>query len=409
LWTNTANFQTTILPDVGCTSQRSLVASGGQLFWFSADGMTRIDVATMGYVEGRRVVLDTDMAASKYRLDSDLSLVAGCAFESYLLMSVPHAGRKNNHTWCMDTSEQDVKWASYWVGTRPVEWVTGTVNDEKRCFYISEDYDGYNRLWEAFSTEKTDNGCPITWGFETRAYRGPNTAPKVWRNAEVKFTDLLGDVDVAISFAGTHRGRFKRIGSKRISVAEGTIGLREEIDYDEDIFALRSQVRTVRTTDDRLNRSDVLSSCCLDGDLDREEHIDNDFQLCVLVNGPAAVEWIRVWMDTESEFVTADCATDESDGTVRAERFDGGAQCGSVDDVLDALSADPPVFTSSATVTESYNGVTVTGSYTVATTISQKCADKLAQCSAHMRAANSLKNEAPPKLGGFLVACLPLS
>jgi hypothetical protein len=407
LWTATAGFQQTILPDVGCSSQRSIVAAEGLLYWFSAHGLTRLDVAQMGYVRGRRTVIDTEMAVSKYRLDPNTSLVAGCAFESYLLMSVPHASQSNNHTWCLDTSGQDIKWCSYWTGTQPVEWVTGTVQDEGRCFYISKDYDGTNRLWEAFSTERTDNGCPITWGFETRAYRGNNTNPKIWRNAEVKFTDIIGEVDVAISFAGTLRGRFKQIGSKRISAAEGTVGMNETMDWDEDLYALRSQTRTVRTTDDRLNRSDDLSSCCLDSDLDREEHVDSDYQLCVLVNGPAAVELIRVWMDVENENLTADCATDEDNGSVRAERYDGGAACGDAAEVKAKLDVSKPVYSASTTVTETYGGVTETGSYSVVSSISQKTADKMALCSASMRAAHSIKLNAPPKLGGFLVTCIP--
>jgi hypothetical protein len=407
LWTQTAGFQQTILPDVGCSSQRSIVAAEGLLYWFSAHGLTRLDVAQMGYVRGRRAIIDTEMAVSKYRLDPDTSLVAGCAFESYLLMSVPHAAKQNTHTWCLDNSGQDLRWCSYWTGTRPVEWASGTVNNESRCFYISKDYDGYNRLWEAFSTERTDNGCPISWGFETRCYRGPNTNPKIWRNAEVKLTDIIGDVDIAISFAGGLRGRYKRIGSKRISAAEGTVGLKEDIDWDEDVYALRSQTRTVRSVDDRLNRSDDLSSCCLDSDLDREEHIDTEYQLCVLLNGSASVEIIRVWMDIETEQDTGQCATDEDDGSIRAERFDGGAACGTVDAVKDKLDVSSPVYAASATVVETYNGVTETGAYSVTTSISQKTADKMADCSAAMRAAHSIKLNAPGKLGGFLVTCLP--
>lgn len=410
LWTQTAGFQQTILPDVGCTSQRSIVATQGQLYWFSAHGLTRLDMALQGYVAGRRMLVDTEMAVSKYRVDPDVSLIAGCAFESYLLMSVPHASVENTHTWCLDTSGNDIRWASYWTGTRPSVWVTGTVHNEIRCFYLSHDYDGINRLWEAFSTEKTDNGCPITWGFETRAYRGQDTRPKVWRNAEIKFTDVLGGVDVTVLFAGTHRGRFKRIATKRIEAAEGVVGLNPTIDWQDTIYALRSQSRTVRTTDDRLNKADSLSSCGLDTEMDREENIDNDFQLCVLVNGPAAVEWIRVWMDSEKEHFTASCSEDEDDGVTRAERFDGGAAAGEdTAEVKETLDEPATAYVANATSVQTYNGVTAVGTYTVGTTISQKCADKMAECAAAMRAGHTLANTAPPKLGGFLVSCIPSS
>ena len=33
-------------------------------------------------------------------------------------------------------------------------------------------YDGNNRLWEAFSADRLDDGCPITWYLETRAVNG---------------------------------------------------------------------------------------------------------------------------------------------------------------------------------------------------------------------------------------------
>lgn len=410
LWTSTQNFQQTILPDVGCSSQRSIVATEGQLYWFSANGLTRIDAALQGYRQGRQIVIDTEMAVSKYRVDPDVSLISGCAFGSYLLMSVPHASIENTHTWCLDTSESDIRWASYWVGTRPAVWITGTIANENRCFFLSHDYDGTNRLWEAFSTEKTDNGCPITWGFETRAYRGKDTRPKVWRNGEIKLTDIIGEVDVSLSFSGTHRGRFKRIATKRISAAEGTVGLKEEIDWDEDIFALRSQARLIQSQDDRLASSDSLSSCPLDADIDREENIDTDFQLCVLINGPAAVEWIRVWMDQESEENTSSCPKDEDDGKVRAERYDGGATLGASSTAAKTVLDEAPIlFTANSTQVHTHEGVIATGSYTVTTSISQKCADKMATCSAAMKADWILKQTAPPKLGGFLVSCLPSS
>jgi hypothetical protein len=409
LWAVTEGFQQIILPDVGNSSQRSIVATQGQLYWFSSHGLTRLDVARQGYVEGRFRVIDTDMAISKYRVDPDVSLIAGCAFESYLLMSVPHASVENTHTWCLDMSGADLKWAGYWTGTRPAAWVSGTVNDQARCFFISHDLDGFNRMWEAFSTERTDNGCPITWGFETRAYRGADTSPKVWRNAEIRLTDIIGEVDIAVSSAGTYRGRFKRIGSKRISAEEGIIGVRESISWDEDIYALKGQSRTIQTEDNRLKPADALSSCCLDSDVDREEHIDSDFQLCVLVNGAAAVDRIRVWFDAETENFTANCPKDEDDGTIRAARFDGGASCGTASEVVVALGQDPVSYTGTATDVQSYSGVIVVGSGVVTSSISQKAADKMAQCTASMRAAHSLANNAPPKLGGFLVECLPSS
>jgi len=408
-WPVTENFQTDILPDVGCASQRSIVKMQGQLYWFGSQGLTRLDVARQGYVQGLRLVLDTPMAVSKYRLDPDTTLVAGVAHESYLLMSVPHASRFNTHTWCLDLSNETPTWASYWTGTQPVEWATGAVLNEPRCFYVSKDLDGVNRLWEAFSTERLDNGCPITWGFVTRAYGGAkDTRPKIWRNGEITFDDLTGEVDVAVYSAGSRRGRFKRIGSKRISVAEGSIGFTEFLDATEDIYAFRSQSRTLQTEDDRLTDADPLSSCCLDPDVDRAENIDTDFQLCVLVNGPGSVDRIRVWFDNETEHFTANCPADEEPH--KAERFDGGAACGTnPDSVKTALDETKVIFTAIASVTETYNGVTVVGTGYGTSSISQACADKLAQLAAQMRAAQLLIEQAPPKLGGFLSACLSSS
>lgn len=414
LWTSTANFQATVLPQMGCLSHRSIVQAHGQLYWFSPMGLTRLDVAQQGYVEGRQRVIDTDMAVSKYRVDPDVSLIAGTGFESYLLMSVPSGSTENIHTWCLDLSSLDGSitedglvrgaWASYWTGTRPVEWAVGTVMNEPRCFFVSHDYDGYNRLWEAFSTERNDNGCPISWGFETRSYRGRGTAPKVWRNGEITLSDVEGEVDVAVASAGTKRGRWKRICTKRVSAAVGTVGFKEQIADDEDLYAFKGQSRIVATVDDRLETPDSLSSCCLD-DANREEHIDVDFQLCVLVSGAASVDMVRVWFDEETEFVTAACEEDET--PERAERFDGASFCGTADVVKAALDAELTVFDGNSTAIQTHDGVTVTGSASAVTTISQGTADKIAACVAQMRAAQKLLEQAPPTLGGFLATCIP--
>ena len=106
-WATTANFQTEILPDIGCVSARSVAVSLGQLWWYSKDGVTSLDMAQTTYTTAVRKLVDQNMELSKSQLDSNQTQIAAVVFDGYLLVSVPFEGKRNQHTWVLDLEGAD--------------------------------------------------------------------------------------------------------------------------------------------------------------------------------------------------------------------------------------------------------------------------------------------------------------
>jgi hypothetical protein len=101
-WLNTQDFQREVLPNVGCLSQRSVVAHYGLLWWFSQFGLTSLDSASQAYISSVLPYRDDEMQDSKSRLVRPESGVACSTFENYLLCSVPLLRQVHRHTWCLD-------------------------------------------------------------------------------------------------------------------------------------------------------------------------------------------------------------------------------------------------------------------------------------------------------------------
>lgn len=398
LWVTTVDFIRTVFRNLGCPGHRSPVAHHGVLWWMSKTGMMRLDVAISGESSSAMPILDNEMAVSKSRVSSDLSTCAGATFENYMLQSVPYASFENQHTWVRDTSPGEEGWNGQWTGVRPVGWVTGSYSGSPRCFFVSRDYDGANRLWEAFEPERLDNGCRIKWGFETRGYSAQSSFfPKRFRYADLFLSELRGDVDISVGWASAARGPYQEILNKRIHANEGSLGDRD-LEADEPEFAYKKQTRLVRTQDQLNVPTPDNSSCSVESD--REDWVDPSFQLCVNVSGPGAVSMIRVYMEDENVEMDGKCESDEEN--IRAVRFDGaGASGDDSDEVHEDLSGEPGVFTSTQTVTVTLQGLSETATATETSLISQQAADKNAQCAARLKAQAILNAQLKPRIGGF--------
>ena len=399
-WSTTPDFQKEIFP-VGCVSQRSVVAHYGFLWWFSQSGLTSINSAAQSHLSSSLPYQDEAMADSKSRLSSDLSGVAGVAFENYLLMSVPYADKFNRHTWCLDHAVQQVgqqeppTWNSFWTGTRPVQWVTGSFNGAKRVFYVSTDFDGLNRVWEAFIEDRLDNGCPITWWMETRAHWIDFPGKyKEFRYADVFVSELEGTVDIGVFYAGSHAGKYKRILTKRVNAMRGSLSPDRNITMEDDLFATKKQMRALRTMDAKgLNQYETGSSADVEGIW--RDYRDFAFQMLIVGSGPGAVLGYNLYAeppvnDDDAGRVEQD---EESD---RYVRFDGLATAESnVDVALNTLAADNPVFTSVQTESLTLKGYTEIGTGSGESVISQEDADKIAQAVARGFAREKLELVVP--------------
>jgi hypothetical protein len=293
-------------------------------------------------------------------------------------------------------------WSGYWVGTRPVEWVYGMVAGKERIFYVSKDYDGQNRLWEAFTDDREDGGgCPITWAFATRGYFGltaglnyPPGRDKVFCYADLAIAEARGNVDIAAFVAGGTRGQFRKVLEKRIIANRGSLRYDEVLGTDSVLYALKPQSRIVRTEDVREKPENTLSSCPVERDI--LENTDDCFQLLVVGMGHAGVRWIRAFAQSANEDLSGRCEANETE--YNAVRFDGASSKDEHwSDVNAALSVAADYFPSTQVVTLEQRGFQAIGTGTTSSVISQAAADRAAEKIAITVAEKGLR-DAIPKL-----------
>jgi hypothetical protein len=407
-WQNTQGFQTEVYK-IGCVSHRSITPHYGQLWWMSSQGIVNIDMATQSKITSRVTVKDVEMAYSAIRLSPDLGGVAGAAFGNYVLMSVPFEDVWNEHTWALDNSAAEslnpntrATWSGFWTGTRPVQWMYGVIAGAERIYYTSKDHDGQNRLWEAFQEDRRDNGCPITWAFATRGYFGPtaglnfpNGRLKKFCYADLAFAELKGDIDVAAFIAGGSRGQFRKVMTKQIKSAEGTLRHDQAINYSTSIFNLKPQTRVLRTEDIREIESNVNSTCPVERDF--LEDRDETFQLVIVGSGRGGVRWIRTHAQPEQEDLSGRC--EENEQGFNAVRFDGaGAKDNNFEVVKNSLSAGVDFYESTQIVQVSQKGYESTGVGSGKSVISQSNADRIATVVATRAAEKDLRFTIPPIL-----------
>lgn len=322
VWQDTPDFQSIMFPGVGCTSARSVVAKFGELWWMCDGGFTNFNAATQSKVSSYLSPQDSAMAVSKFNLASELDGCAAAVYDNFMLLSVPYADRWNTHTWIYDQSvispepgQSASAWASYWTGTRPVQWASGPFNGVIRCFHISVDYDGVNRLWECFDPDRTDNGAPITCFLETRTHT--NFSPqatgldlKRFVFAEVNLVDLLGDVTLTVSWAGV-KGKYHKIAEYPIAATQGSITLNVPIGAAVDSY--RSQVRRLRTPEVDQDVNAACTSATIETEHDQADWIDIGFSLLFEWTGQASIRSYRIFCDPKEENATGSIPTVEYD------------------------------------------------------------------------------------------------
>ena len=302
-WKTTNNFQRVLFPQVGCVSGRAITTQYGQLWWMTMTGVTSLNAAAQSRVSSELLYRDTEMAVSKGNLSPNIERVAAISFENYVLFSVPSGDLFNRHTWVMDQSPAEklntgspAAWNSVWTGTRPVQWSVGAVNGVQRVFHVSVDYDGVNRLWEAFIPTRQDNGQPITCYVETKSHANFGEMAqgldiKTFRFAELEFTEIQGTLDVKVYWAGM-RGNYKELTVYRFVAPEGNITYDKQITLDTQLFAYRPQARLVRTTE-ILNDRQEGSICGIESPF--PDRHDRAFSLLIVWSGKAALRSYRIF------------------------------------------------------------------------------------------------------------------
>jgi hypothetical protein len=302
-WKTTNNFQRVLFPQVGCVSGRAITTQYGQLWWMTMTGVTSLNAAAQSRISSELLYRDTEMAVSKGNLSPNIERVAAISFENYVLFSVPSGDLFNRHTWVMDQSPAEklntgspAAWNGVWTGTRPVQWSVGAVNGVQRVFHVSVDYDGVNRLWEAFIPTRQDNGQPITCYVETKSHANFGEMAqgldiKTFRFAELEFTEIQGTLDVKVYWAGM-RGNYKELTVYRFVAPEGNITYDKQITLDTQLFAYRPQARLVRTTE-ILNDRQEGSICGIESPF--PDRHDRAFSLLIVWSGKAALRSYRIF------------------------------------------------------------------------------------------------------------------
>ena len=411
LWATTPNFQEEVI-GVGCVSSRSAVSHYGRLVWFSPSGIAFYDPALGGKITTRLPVRDNEMLVSKATLSDDLAPVAVGIFGQFLLVSVPAEDAYNRHTWVLNhaslttlSDDSGPSWSGYWLGTRPVEWMYGQVANVERIFHVSVDYDGKNRLWECFTPDRLDDGCPITWGLFTRGYFGATAsiqekAPGVrcrlaW--VDLAFAAIEEDLNLGVYYAGGTRGAFRQMLNRMLSVEKGSLNFTQTLTADSSIYSFKPQARTIRTEDANQQTVDDEQGAC-GVEAEEEDNIDRSFQLLVVGHGPATLRWIRPFAFLVPEDLSGDARACDDEVATKAVRFDGvGTNQDSYADAVAELSARAVAeYTSQKTVTLEADEFLAVGVGAAQSIVSQEAADRVASIIATKMAENELSAILPP-------------
>jgi hypothetical protein len=337
-WGNTANFQNTLFPTIGCMSGRSLAFQAGMLWWYSRGGLVSADIAASSYLSSQILYKDVEMARVKRFMAGDITNICSASFENYLLFSIPYLEPLNSSTMVMDyapaaewNQAKTPAWCGVWNGTRPVEWISGIINGQPRIFHFSVDYvatnDGsYNHLWESFMPERVDsyfdigeNGSVITkynriyCQFET-ALLGDAADLKQFQYSELELCELGGTIDLKVSYRGS-KGIYRQILNTRL------LAVTDKYQYENTPYAtqveslgfLSNQFRRVKT--ENAQKTTDLPTC----ETTNTPDVDKAFSILVEWCGEMGIELVRLFMDPWSEKANGTPQSDETKSCVVGE------------------------------------------------------------------------------------------
>lgn len=343
-WATTANFQTVVLPSIGCIARKSVVNHSGLIWWYSPNGLVNIDAATTSFLTSEIKIRDIEMAYSKRNFAPDLSVIASASFENYLLVSVPSGDPFNAHTMVLDYavanefggSPVPPAWNGVWTGTRPVEWAKATVNGVDRVFQASVDYQSLNgtffHIWEEFQPNRADtyeladqvNGANVSniinnqiyCSFESKLI-GDGMDLKKYAYAQIQLCEVGGIINLRIAAAGTKGGYFNIFSKKIIANmdADGITDPKVRQLY-ADIGPFRVQSRHINTQDVRPYNSIVNAF-----EAPYENQIDTQFSHYFQWCGRMGIQTFRFFTQETPEKSEGSCEEDETG--INIETVDG--------------------------------------------------------------------------------------
>lgn len=315
LWLSTPEFQKTIFPNTGCVAPRSIVLQYGLIWWYCARGLINQNEATRTYIDSKLNIQDNEMFSSKYNMSYDLSGIAGSFYENFLIQSIPNGDRLNTRTIVLDQAPfegQDGQavnsWPSFWTGWRPIEWAKGVIDGEERLFFASKDFDGKNRIWEAFRPEKTDNGVPITCYLITREHLFGDRDFKKFLYGEIEMREIVNDLAVSL-YISSIRGAFQLMSTKEVKSSVGQVYANELYGEGGHLLAgSRPQTRLIKTIYSS-EPSDCNSKCI---ETEKRGLIDKGFSMMIVWSGQAGIGSYRLFCEAYPEPYQGTCEVDET-------------------------------------------------------------------------------------------------
>ncbi len=313
-WANTPGWMTKIFSGVGCVAGKSMIVHRGLLYWRSIDGVVMFDSVNTVNSTQNLPIIDREMAYSK-RLMCPPNNPAGdltCAGKhgSYVLWSVPvgpvtHGRCYCRHTQVLDrqtTDQETTGWQGVWTGMRPVEWSNAQVAAQ-HTYALSLDMDGVVRIWEAFQSNRADNGHPIDWLVETRLDRVQNS---VFEYANFRHFRLLVDQVIGNFFIKGYwrgmRGSYHELLDRYITATPGSVfspvpGFNPVVNSTKH-YSFLLQTRTVISEDLR-GTNDVCSSAGVESQY--EDGTDHAFSLLLRLSGRGAIVAYRIAVDSRAD------------------------------------------------------------------------------------------------------------
>lgn len=226
-WATDPSFEQILFPGVGWTGPKCASSINAELFWMSQEGCRFYNSVGSAAFSARRPISSHEMKRSFDNRGPVLNRVCAGSFGPYGMLGVPSGDQYNRHIWAIDTSSSDLltasqpyAWQPIWKGIRPVEFASGFVNGEFRCFCLEQGRD-IPRVWELFYRKKRDyymlGGIPteraIQWRFESRGLIFKELfAFKRFSYSDLHLKDVLGVVKLTLEFKNEY-GCFSEIGN----------------------------------------------------------------------------------------------------------------------------------------------------------------------------------------------------
>jgi hypothetical protein len=373
-WSQTQGFQTVIINGIGCVGGNAITTQWGLKWWYSHDGLVRLDEGLQAYQSNKVTYRDREMQWSKGNISKDFKrFIALGSFENLLMVSVPSGDIYNSHTWVMDEAPLDnltywgyfglPAWSSIWEGIRPVAWITGAIDGVNRTFCISNDYiTDQNNVWECVTGARVDESVDnqfktlireITCSLETKLI-GYDGNYKFFRFAEIYLDNVEGEVDLTVSYA-PRRGGYKVILQKHIISSDWIIqNPRTQIvtpgDPDNPPFifdATRPQTRTVRTISEAKSYTgpntgdDIYQGVQTSANVPFPRQKDKGFSLLLQWTGRMSISSACAYFDAEEQEIEGIAEVDEtSDRFVDMAGFNKITPAPQTPYIIDPLSMD---------------------------------------------------------------------